>query len=232
MAFRAEHSWRPGPLEPRLAEGAVHVWRADLEAVTDDLLELLSCEEEARAARFLAERDRRLWGRAHGVLRAMLGRYLETDPRTPRLVVGSHGKPALDDAAGPARLSFNLSHSGQLALFAFTETGPVGVDVEFARRPIDEVAMATRTFGGAEAERLAGLDAATREWEFLRLWVRHEAELKFRGTGIGDATRSAEEREPWIVELEMGPRAAAAVAAQEPPDELHCWDWHSNWSTI
>ena len=124
-------------------------------------------------------------------------------------------------------MSFNLSHSGQLALYAFTETGAVGVDVEVARRPIDEIAIAARTFGPAEARRLGGLDPAIREREFRRAWVRHEAELKCRGTGIGGPEAGLGGREPWTAELEVGPRAAAAVAAEHPPRELCCWDWHA-----
>ena len=230
-------SWMPGPLRPRLAESAVHVWRADLAAVTDDVLELLSPGERARAERFARERDGRLWARSRGVLRALLGRYLQTDPHTLRFAAGPHGKPALLDdppagtpargsaAARPPPLSFNLSHSGGLALYALATAAAVGVDVELARRPMDVLAIAARTFGAVEAERLRGLDAATREREFLRAWVRHEAELKCRGVGIGGTDAAGDGPRPWIVELEVGPRAAAAAAAELPPRELRCWDW-------
>jgi 4'-phosphopantetheinyl transferase len=239
--------WEHAPREPRLAEGALHVWRADLSAVADELRELLSPEERARAERFLNARDRRLWTRAHGVLRALLGRYLESDPRALRIATGAHGKPTLLDVgreadpgagemrtvAGQAtssRLAFNISHSSRLALYALTETGPVGIDVEVARRPIDELAIAERTFGSAEAERLRALDPVARGEEFLRLWVRHEATLKYRGVGIGragvpSAAKGATGGEPWIAELDVGPRAAAAVVAPRPPRELRCWLW-------
>ena len=74
------------------------------------------------------------------------------------------------------------------------EAGPVGVDVEVPRRAIDEVALAARAFGPAEARRLEGLDPAVRAQEFLRAWVRHEAQLKCRGTGIGGAPAGASGR--------------------------------------
>ncbi len=202
--------------------------------VADELGALLCEEERARAGRLVSERDRRLWTRSRGVLRALLGRYLQRDPTALRFASGAHGKPALIDAtAGSAagssfgakisRLSFNLSHSGQLALFAITETGPVGVDVEVARRPIDELAIAARTFGPEEARRLERLDPASREREFLRAWVRHEAELKCRGTGLPPSCEGASEL--WIAELDVGATAAAAVAVERPA-RLHCWDWH------
>jgi 4'-phosphopantetheinyl transferase len=219
----AGDTWAPAPLAPRLAEGIVHVWRADLSAVSDELIELLCPEERARAERIVGESKRRVWARAHGVLRELLGRYLQENPRALRFTAGAHGKPALLD--GPLR--FNLAHSGQCALYALTEGISVGVDVEVARRPIDEVALATRVFGEAEAQRLQRLDPATREQEFLRAWVRREAELKCLGTGIGGASPSdgASNHGLWIAELDVGPRAAAAVAAPGDQHELRCWDW-------
>jgi 4'-phosphopantetheinyl transferase len=237
MHVTAQDAWAPGPLHPLLADGAVHVWRADLTAVGGDLGELLCSEERARAERFLGERDRQLWTRSRGVLRALLGRYLRQDPSSLRFATGAHGKPALveHDSEPPAtpplscarspRLSFNMSHSGQLALYAFSEAGAVGVDIEGARQPSDEVAIAARVFGAAVARRLERLDPAARQREFLRAWVRHEAELKCLGVGIGRAHAGVDRRMLWVAELDLGPSAAAAVAAERPARELRCWDW-------
>jgi 4'-phosphopantetheinyl transferase len=236
----AHDYWTPGPAHPLLCERAVDVWRADLAAVTDDFCALLCREERARAARMPSERDRRLWMRSRGVLRVLLGRYVGKDPATLQFVASARGKPALVDhapvgsSAGPepessavTRMQFNLSHSGGLALYAFADGVPVGVDVELARRPIDEVAIASRTFGAAEAERLRKLDTETRRREFLRAWVRHEARLKCLGVGIAGAAAARGKSVPWIAELQMGPRGAGAVAVEVAPRELRCWEWAS-----
>jgi 4'-phosphopantetheinyl transferase len=224
MPASAEDPWAPGPLRPLLAEGAVHVWRADLTAVAEDLGELLNDEERARAERLLSEHDRVLWMSSRGLLRALLGRYLQREPRSLRFNAGEHGKPAL---VSPSRLSFNISHSRQLALYAFTDATAVGVDVEVARRPINEVAIAARVFGAAEAHRLEGLDQPIRQREFLRAWVRHEAQLKCLGVGIGGADATVEERGLWVAQLELGTGAAGAVAGKCPPNELRCWAWRT-----
>jgi hypothetical protein len=61
------------------------------------------------------------------------------------------------------------------------------------------------------------------------LWTRHEAELKRRGTGIGAASAEAHAKgeahaEPWIVELDVGPRAVAALATKcDRAGELRLW---------
>jgi len=202
----------------------MHVWRADLATASSELGELLCSDEHARAQRMLNERDGELWRRSRGLLRALLGRYLKVEPEALRFSVGEHGKPALS----PDRLCFNLSHSAQWALYAFSCTCAVGVDVEVARRPVDETAIAKRMLGAAVAQRLQTLDPDARRHEFLRAWVRHEAVLKCLGVGIGGADTDAPERQPWVAEVELGlPDVAAAVAAAQPARELCCWTWQS-----
>jgi len=225
----------PGSLEPRLAGSAAHVWRVDLTVVADDIARPLSGDETARAAGIVGQRQRRLWARSRGVLRALLGRYLREDATAIELAVGAHGKPELTSAAdSPRKLFFNLSHSQHLALYAFTAAGAIGVDVEVADdasvgRGTDHVALAGRTFGDVQARRLDALEPTAREHEFLRLWTRHEAELKRRGTGIGVADAEQDHGEPgaapWIIELDVGAEAAAAVAVAAAMSDLRLWDW-------
>jgi 4'-phosphopantetheinyl transferase len=218
------------------------VWRADLASLDDELGELLSPDEHARAEALLSPRRRQLWRRARGVLRVLLGRYLDADPRVPRLASGAHGKPELlDDSAGssaalahpmlgsvsqrPTQLSFNLSHSGELALYAFARGGSVGVDLEVARRPVDHVAIAHRVLGVEEARRLRRLPPDCREREFVRAWTRHEATIKCRGTGFARAghTDPGGLETMWVAELEIGPGAAGAVTRERRPQRVRLW---------
>lgn len=223
MPASADDAWAPGPLRPHLTDGAVHVWRADLRTVASELTELLCEDERERAGRILNERDGEMWARSRGLLRELLGRYLQREPRSLRFVLGEHGKPALETSPATAPVSFNISHSDHLALYAFAAVGAVGVDVEVGRRSIDEVALAARVIGTAEARRLESLDPDTRRREFLRMWARREAQLKCLGVGIGGSVDNAT-YEPWVFEVEPGPDAAGAVAAERPARELRCWD--------
>jgi 4'-phosphopantetheinyl transferase len=239
---RSPHAWTEAPARTPLGEGQVHVWRADLRTVSDDLTGLLSSEECVRARRFPHAHSGQLWKRAHGVLRALLGGYLEIDPTMLRFAATEYGKPTLvADAPGARRalgsmgrphtrqpnaasLSFNLSHSGALALYAFARERAVGVDVEVAKRPIDELAIAARVFGPERAQCLERLEPVIRKREFLRAWVRHEAALKCVGAGIGGEAGSGRE-DVWVAELDLGWQAAAAVALERPPEELCRWEW-------
>jgi len=184
--------------------GVVDVWAADLDAATDGFEELLCAEERARAVRIVRDRIRARWGRSRAILRVLLGRYLDADPRALRFVLGPHGKPALQGKAlARTDLRFNLSHSGPLMLVAVSIGREVGVDIELVR----------------VRDRYPA--------DFLRAWTRHEARVKCLGVGLGGAPAAADENaELWTEALDVGTGAVAAVAvAGEEACELRCWDW-------
>jgi 4'-phosphopantetheinyl transferase len=222
--------WAPDPATPRATAGVVDVWRADLEAIGDGLEDLLCAEELTRAARIVPARKRVLWARSRGMLRELLGRYLDRDPRTLRFVLGPHGKPALafegPTHPGPTEdLRFNLSHSGCLALVAVTSGREVGVDVEVPRGPLDELAIAERVLGSEQARRLAALNSRARARAFLRAWVAHEAVVKCLGLGLATPLEGSPPADLWTAAVDVGPRAAAAVAIAGGPCEPRIRDW-------
>jgi phosphopantetheinyl transferase len=172
----------------------VDVWRADLDGAPEWLEDLLCANERARAARIVHERNRVRWARSRGMLRLLLARYLDADPRELRFGLGAHGKPALQ--GGPAQdsdLRFNLSHSEELLLVAVTAGVEVGADIECANE--------------------------RHTTESVRTWTMHEATVKCLGTGLTSVP--VEEAAPpgrlWVTELDVGPRAAAAIAVELIP---------------
>lgn len=141
------------------------------------LARLLSPDERERAGRFVFERDRRRYTVARGTLRRLLGERIGADPGAIVFRYGANGKPSID-----APLHFNVSHSGELAFYAFSEDGPLGCDLEQVRPLPDLAAIVSRWFAPAECELI--LHAADREDLFYRYWTLKEAVLKGLGTGI------------------------------------------------
>jgi phosphopantetheinyl transferase len=135
---------------------------------------------------------------------------VDADPRALRFGADRSGKPEL--AEPPSLLRFNLSHSGDVALYAFAEDRAVGIDVEVAReRRADLVALARRAFGAEEAERLRALDPEARRREFFQAWARYEAELKCGAENV------------WVADLDV--REAAAVAVEAGPCAIRLREW-------
>jgi 4'-phosphopantetheinyl transferase len=174
-------------MAPVPATGAF-VWRADLDADAWPGPERLPAGERERAARMLRPLSRQRWVAARWALRSVLGECLGGDPATIELLVARRGKPRLADP--DARLRFNLSHSGGLALVAVAWAREVGVDVERIvpdRHPPS----------------------------FYAAWTRHEALVKCHGVGL--VAPLPADADADVTDLDVEPGFAAALALSDRP---------------
>jgi 4'-phosphopantetheinyl transferase len=215
-----------GPAAPRLGAREIHVWTADLAgaAATEGLL---TPQEIQRRETIISASRASAWALARGVLRDLLGRYLDRAPQAIELAVTRSGKlyveRARNDSALP--LHFNLSHSGTLAVYAFAKRSAVGVDVECSRQP-PSPALLRRFTGPRAAARTAGpsADAHTDAHSMLGRWVRAEAEVKLAG-GRSMGSDGQRGPAPWVASSPRGDFPVAAVAAGKRPASLWCWSW-------
>ena len=130
----------------------------------------------------VAGRDARRFVVAHAALRGLLGHYLQRPPASLAFTYGHRDKPAL--ATPHDALTFNLSHSGELAAVAVGWRRWIGVDVELERPLPDLDDLAARSFAPAERRVLAALPEAERHPAFFRCWTRKEAFIKALGEGL------------------------------------------------
>ncbi len=165
----------------------MHVWRATLDPSPlqiDSFQRTLARDEQARAERFYFHRDRGRYIAARGVLRAILGRYLNKAPESLSFCYSSHGKPALVPESGGDAIRFNISHSDGVALYAVTRGPEVGIDLELIRCGLEIEEIAGRFFSRLEIDTLRALPAHLRRCAFFLCWTRKEAYIKARGEGL------------------------------------------------
>ncbi len=173
---------------PDLLPDEVHVWQTELDRTVvevHDFFSLLSDNEKARADRYRFPKDRCRFISGRGQLRRLLAHYTEMSPEIIRFVVGSKGKPALASERNPLALEFNLSHSGNLALYAFSRSRPVGIDVEALHPERDIEKIADEFYTPREAASIKELPEPERLLAFFTCWTRKEAYLKAHGEGLG-----------------------------------------------
>jgi 4'-phosphopantetheinyl transferase len=168
-----------------LAVGELHVWSGALQIPESLAMECLSTQERERAARFASTAPRRRYVAGRAILRGLLDRYTGIPARDIVFGYQSQGKPFLKTADNGPELRFNLSHSGDLALFAFSRTQAVGIDLEYLR-PVEEAELiARRTFSRIEYEQLMMVEGVhARLHAFYSCWTRKEAFIKALGTGL------------------------------------------------
>jgi 4'-phosphopantetheinyl transferase len=220
--------WLPSRPRPTIDEHCVLVWRVPLHEPWASV-SVLAPDEQARAARLRDPSDRDHWVASRVALRVLLGALLACRPEEVALHSGRDVRPHLGGAA--PWLSFNVAHSGALAMIAFASRVQVGVDLEQGgptqRSPIQHGAMtpsemrrvAERVLPARELARLAREPTASLPAAFYREWVRHEALTKCRGDGLvdhGGGPRSRQDPEV-VLDVVVGPDHAAAVAVSERP---------------
>jgi 4'-phosphopantetheinyl transferase len=237
--------WPPGPAQPILTAGQVHVWRSPLDldgSVLDGLRMSLSDEELERAARFRFDEHRNRFIAARGVLRDILSKYLHQQARAIEFSYNAFGKPALK-LQGQG-IQFNLSHSGALALFALSANMQLGVDVEQMRPGPADLAIAERFFSQSEVAALRALPTDIQSEAFFNCWTRKEAYVKALGGGLqipldsfdvsiapGEpavlhSVQEEGQKDKWSLQaLHPAPGYAAALVAEGHDWEIQCLRW-------
>ncbi len=180
-------TWPEPPAEIDLPAGEVHLWSAHLDPPDDVFRQcagVLSEDECRRAERFRAGslQDRYIAGR--GTLRILLGRYLRTDPASVSLGYQAQGKPELGPPWNAYGLQFNVSHSHELAVYAFTRGSEIGVDVECIRPMPNAAALLERFFSPEEVQEWQQIPPERQLRAFFQGWTRKEAWLKAVGSGL------------------------------------------------
>ncbi len=168
------------------AEGAVHLWSWLLPAEAQTLSELeatLSEDEWRRVRRTASHHHANQFVSGRGMVRRILGSYLELPPHEIRFRYGRQGKPELDGFPLNS-LAFNYSDSYELAVLSVVAGHPIGVDVERIR-PLSK-AEAVNAAGSAEepSDRSEACYALRETEAFLSAWARREAAAKAEGSGL------------------------------------------------
>lgn len=211
-------AWSPRPFAP--PADAAHVWCAQVSDIdVAHWQKLLSADEQAKAARFHFEKDRAQFITARGLLRTLLGCYLDTDPAILDFCYNEYGKPSLRERFNSQDIRFNYAHSHGVVLCALARGREVGVDVEHIRPQPEHEHIAAQFFSARELAALRALSVAQRQRAFFTCWVRKEAYSKGVGRGLSLPLHR------FSVTLAPGD-APRVIDAQEDPDEAAHWSLH------
>ena len=163
---------------------AVDIWILDykkLSPLSYDWESLLSIEEHQRANRFHFENDKHSFIVYHACKRLILSEYLKQAPKEIVISFQEKGKPFLKNTP----LTFNLSHTKEMAILAVSSDVEVGVDIEKIKNSADYLAIAKRFFHPDEYHQLMNTENPQKQLDtFFTLWTAKEAILKATGEGI------------------------------------------------
>ncbi|MDD1422502.1 4'-phosphopantetheinyl transferase superfamily protein [Dolichospermum sp. ST_sed1] len=233
-------NWLPAPKNLNLLLDDVHIWRINLhhsESQLQSFRETLSSDEIARAERFYFPEHRQRFIAGRGSLRAILGQYLDIDPKEVEFEYQPRGKPLLAAKFADKGLLFNLSHSQHLALCGVSYQQQIGVDLEYIRTMSDLESLAKRFFSPREYEYLRLVSSNEQKQIFFRYWTCKEAYLKATGDGLvqleeieicltpNQPTQLLVSGDWSLKELTPAENFAAAVVVAGSHINLHCWEY-------
>jgi len=241
-------SFEIAPLGLKLGSDEIHIWMAVLDQPVSRLhrfVQTLSVEERIRAERYHFERDRENFIARRGILRVILGFYLNVESSLLAFRYGKNGKPELTDTFGDGTIHFNLSHSDGVALFAFARDREIGVDIEEIRDISDMEEIVGRFFCGRENEVYRSLGESQKREAFFNGWTCKEAFVKAVGDGLSRPLNQFDvsllpgepakllrvegdtgEASRWsIQDLKPAPNYVGAFAVKTHRYETKCWRW-------
>jgi 4'-phosphopantetheinyl transferase len=117
-------------------------------------------------------------------LRILLGCYLGVEPERVPISHGENGKPVIAGGTNGEELHFNLSHSGGMAIYAFSGDSEIGVDIEQIRDNVEMTRLVERFFSAREKTEWRDLLESQRTEAFFNGWTRKEAFTKATGEGL------------------------------------------------
>lgn len=174
----------------RIDSSQIHLWLAYPGEITDlrllaEYRALLSEDELAKQVRFHFARDRHRYLVTRALVRTVLSKYAEVEPRDWRFEVNEYGKPSISVEHAQGRgIEFNVSHTDGLIIMGVTHERALGVDVEnvLTQRAAPEVA--DRFFAPDEVAALRALPVPEQPQRFFEYWTLKESYIKARGMGM------------------------------------------------
>lgn len=171
-----------------LSDTDIHIWYAytpSSQSIISEYAAYLSPEETNRAQRFRFDRDRCSYQFMHGLLRLLLGKYLETPPSDIILSKNAFGKPQICKSSNDRPIGFTMSRSRDVVVFAFAYSRNIGVDVEYINSALQIDDIVPVLFSSEEAAHYENVNECEQQLDYvLRLWTLKEAYVKAKGVGM------------------------------------------------
>lgn len=163
----------------------IYLWRGEtvkLLTLYDRCYKVLNDSEKGRAMSYTQPAYRQRYIIQHGLLRRLLGWYLNKCFYNDVFHYGEYGKPYLA-GADAHRCFFSLSSSSGVFLIAISDK-EMGIDIEQLKPGLDYQSIAAQYFSEAEQAYLSSSPKAAQA--FCLLWTRKEALIKAMGKRMDD----------------------------------------------
>lgn len=163
----------------------IDIWHTNMDSHEyNSYLPYLTRVERIRANRIINEEKRHHLILSRGILRTILGNYLNIDPSRVNIEIQPNGKPVLADNL----VYFNVTHSRELLVIAVSQKSEIGIDIEWNDHGIEPFQSASIVFSQEEFSYLE--ERSFSLLDYFKLWTLKEAVLKAAGWGFSYPSNS------------------------------------------
>lgn len=180
------YEWKRLPNKLEVDDNQTHIWKVDLNAerLHDDCRRILSVDEQLRAERMIITEKRKRFQSARSALREILSIYLNQPPESIQFKYKPNGKPYLFQISQPNSIEFNIAHSENLMVAAFTKCVPVGIDLEINQSVSSMDWIVKRYYSKDDQIIFRKIPEKDKKSAFLTAWTKKEAYGKAVGNGL------------------------------------------------
>lgn len=165
------------------SESEVHVWIIRWQQLVTWLLskvQILHDEEISSVKKFRVYEDRMRSLTGKIVSKILLAHYTGIPQSQIKMSIGYFGKPYFSSANCSKHIDYNISHSKEFVLLAFTNYKSIGADVEAVKEIDNNSTIARHCF--THEENLNILHGNHKS--FFRYWTAKESYVKALGVGL------------------------------------------------
>ncbi len=163
----------------KLSKNNIHIWKIDLDKIPypiDKYISLLNQEEKNHANKYHMSNKRKSYILTRITLKLLLYYYINNTI----LLKNKYGKLYIKNN----NLYFNISHSKNMSVLAFSKDYELGIDIENIKCANDFIDISRKYFTKREKLWIETLPKNKQLEGFLFCWVRKEAYSKALGLGL------------------------------------------------
>lgn len=157
---------------------------------------ILDKEELKRAKNYIYQKDRTRFIQDRRNLKKILSQYIDCNPSDVKISYQKKGKPHITDK----KIEFNVSHSGDLSVYAVSTARKIGIDIEEIREIANIDTIMKYFYTKKESDQINRKKGLQRMKEFFKIWTQKEAIVKMFGMGIPHIKQEEDENFKYIVQ--------------------------------
>ena len=175
-----------------LSQNQIDIWLLFCPApydLIDHILPFLADEEIHRMNKYYFRRDQIKFAISRYHLKELLGKYLDQTSKNIVIEYRKYSKPFIG-AKHHSHIKFNISHSGEMFIYAFSLDQDIGIDIEKYNANVDVMKISKKYFSKEEKKILYTAEKKSIFNLFYNIWTCKEAYLKYNEIGLNTTINS------------------------------------------